>query len=105
MFPSRRGTPLYLGNLVMHKIKPTLTQVGIEWREWHAFRRGLATNLYSLKVQPRIIQSVLRHGNLSVTMACYVKTVPSDVIEAMNRLEEMCTNMHPFPSEAEKLVV
>lgn len=33
-----------------------------EWHGWHAFRRGLATNLHALGVDDKTIQAILRHS-------------------------------------------
>ena len=54
--------------------------------EWHAFRRGLATNLHQLGVQDKVIQRILRHSNVAVTQACYLKTADADVQRAMEQL-------------------
>jgi len=32
------------------------------WHGWHAFRRGLATNLHALGVDDKTIQAILRHS-------------------------------------------
>ena len=40
-----------------------------EWHGWHAFRRGLGSNLYALGVSDKIIQRILRHANVSTTLA------------------------------------
>jgi hypothetical protein len=45
-----------------------------EWRGWHAFRRGLATNLNRLGVDHSVIQRILRHSTVAVPQACYIKT-------------------------------
>jgi integrase len=55
------------------------------WRGWHAFRRGLATNLNRLGVDGLVIQRILRHSNVAVTQACYIKTV-SEAAKAAKRL-------------------
>ena len=54
--------------------------------EWHAFRRGLATNLHQTGVQDKVIQRILRHSNVAVTQACYIKTADADVQRAMEQL-------------------
>lgn len=59
-----------------------------DWRGWHAFRRGLATNLYSLGVPDLLIQRILRHSNVSTTQDCYIKTPPKDVTDAMQKLAQ-----------------
>lgn len=38
-----------------------LKGTGLEWRGWHSFRRGLATNLGELGVAPKVIQRIMRH--------------------------------------------
>ena len=59
-----------------------------EWHGWHACRRGLGTRLNQLGVSDVVIQRILRHANVSTTMAYYVKPVASDVVEAMKKLEQ-----------------
>jgi len=68
-----------------HKFK--LDRSGVLWHGWHAFRRGLATNLNRLGVADKTIQAILRHANLSTTMNVYVKSVDEDSIKAMQSLD------------------
>ena len=110
MFKSERGTPLNLNNVLNRMILPALNRCEVchkpernhtdedheyrrdssrpEWHGWHGFRRGLATNLKQLGVDDHVIQRILRHSHVSVTQACYIKTVPQQAIDAMNRLEK-----------------
>ena len=46
---------------------------GIEWKGWHGFRRGLATNLFDLGVHPKLIAAILRHSDVATTMKHYIK--------------------------------
>src|SRR5207302_9448342 len=51
MFPGARcGKPVSMANVANRAIKPALKAAGLSWHGWHAFRRGLATNLNSLGV-------------------------------------------------------
>jgi integrase len=93
MFPSPEGKPINLDVLARDVIRPTLERHGLRWYGWHAFRRGLATNLHRLDVPDDIIQRILRHSNLAVTQGCYIKTVDADMVAAMRRLEN-APNMH-----------
>ncbi len=93
MFPSPRDKPIYLDALAADVIGPALNGQGLQWHGWHAFRRGLTTNLHRLGVQDEIIQRTLRHSNIRVTQNCYIKTVDADVIAAMRSLEN-APNMH-----------
>jgi integrase len=58
-----------------------------EWYGWHAFRRGLATNLHRLGVDDLTIQAILRHSNVAVTQKCYIKTSSEQTRAAMQRFE------------------
>lgn len=58
-----------------------------EWRGWHAFRRGVATNLNRLGVPDKVIQRILRHSNVAVTQAAYIKPEDKDSRAAMEKFE------------------
>jgi integrase len=71
-----------------------------KWHGWHACRRGLATNLYRLGVPSKVIQQILRHSNVSVTEAYYIRPMGEDVLRAMENLEanlDSKTVAQPFP--------
>jgi|SRR5438552_3521415 len=57
------------------------------WHGWHAARRGLGTNLYRLGVPDKVIQAILRHSNVNVTLGYYIKPQTPDVVAAMGRFE------------------
>ena len=68
---------------------------------WHAFRRGLATNLHGLGVPAKVIQQILRHADITTTMNIYVKSNMGEATTAMKALEAICaTNVQPFTGEA-----
>ena len=98
IFRSKTGSPMDLAQLARFVIRPALKGTGIEWHGWHAFRRGLATNLYRLGVPDKTIQAILRHANLSTTMNAYVKSVSADATTAMKALEDLC-NQHATAAE------
>ncbi|HTZ48481.1 MAG TPA: tyrosine-type recombinase/integrase, partial [Verrucomicrobiae bacterium] len=60
----------------------------LRWHGWHAFRRGLATNLHTLGVDDKTIQAILRHSNVGLTMNVYVKSVGESQVSAMDALSE-----------------
>jgi len=77
-------------------LRPALETNDLKWHGWHAFRRGLASNLHRLGVSDKVIQQILRHANVSTTMNIYVKTVSADAANAMKHLETMCaTTVQP----------
>jgi integrase len=72
-----------------------------EWRGWHAFRRGLATNLNRLGVDDLVIQRILRHSNVAVTQACYIKTASEDAKAAMQKLETALNDTYVTPRQSD----
>lgn len=83
----RTRRPRDLVALGRKKIKPQLAASGVKWYGWHAFRRGFATRLHEEGVQDKIIQSLMRHSSLSVTMGYYVKALPAANIKAIQKLK------------------
>jgi integrase len=110
MFPNVVGKPLSLNNLLRREILPILNRcrhggksrdghhkAGHEferdeslprWHGWHAFRRGLGSNLYALGVPEKVIQGILRHANVSTTTTYYIKTTDTQAAKAMAKLEK-----------------
>jgi len=88
MFANSIGGALDLDNLANRVIKPVLKPNGLKWKGWHAYRRGLATNVHELGIPDKVIPAILRHEDVKTTQRSYIKTVPSVVTEAMKRLEQ-----------------
>jgi integrase len=89
----RRGTPLNMANLARRVILPAIAEVmldngPLQWKGWHAFRRGLASNLFGLGISGKVIQGILRHSDINTTMQIYVQTDQTAAREAMQKLEE-----------------
>ena len=110
IFATRIGTRISMNNLLNRLMLPTLNRCqhcGLpkdknhlkqehkfarddrlpQWHGWHAARRGLGTNPYRLGVPDKVIQAILRHSNVSVTLGYYVKQQTPDVIAAMDKFE------------------
>jgi integrase len=93
LIESLAGTPMNLDNLANRTIKPLLMENGIKWHGWHAFRRGLATNLHELGVDDLTIQKILRHEDVSTTRKSYIKQRDEKSVEAMGRVEKRWEEM------------
>lgn len=107
MFPSPTGKPVNMDALASDVIVPIITKAGVPWRGWHAFRRGLATNLHRQGVSDMTIQRILRHANVGVTQACYIKTSDSDAKAAMEQMErslEHAPSMHLSGAERPRVM-
>jgi integrase len=97
IFQSPYGKPLNLDALASKVIRPALKPAGLPWYGWHAFRRGLATNLHRLGIADKVIQQILRHANVTTTMNIYVKLVTRDAAEAMKVFEAKCATVVQQP--------
>jgi integrase len=86
IFHGNTGNPLRLENVLRRSVKPVLAEEGLEWYGWHAFRRGVATNLHMLGVDDKTIQNILRHSTVAVTQALYIKPVAKASSKAMKKL-------------------
>ena len=80
--------PLDLHNMVNRVILPKLRKEKIKWCGLHGFRRGLATTLYSLGVDAKTRQSILRHANIQVTENIYTQPVSEVSKAAMSKVEK-----------------
>jgi integrase len=109
MFATEVNTPLDLHNVFTRQIEPVLNacaecgeirkEHGEEtdheyrrsdlpvWHGWHAFRRGLATNLNDLGVLDLTIQRILRHSDVTTTRKAYIKPLDHQVTAGMAQLE------------------
>src|SRR5207302_5293941 len=110
IFQAGNGQPLRLDNLARRVIIPALSPCAIckkqeeehkpeahvferdsslpLWHGWHAFRRGLATNLHTLGIDDKTIQAILRHSNIGITQNIYIKSVSESQVSAMDALSE-----------------
>jgi integrase len=59
----------------------------VAWQGWHAFRRGLASNLNELGLSDLTIQRILRHRNVTTTRKSYFKVREPEVAAGMAQLE------------------
>ena len=100
MFTNTLKKPLDLNELYRRFIKDILQAAHIPWHGWHAFRRGLATNLHRLGVDDKTTQAILRHCNVAVTQNVYIKTVSADSVAAMQQLEKAVTFSHRSQAQA-----
>ena len=58
------------------------------WHGWHAFRRGLATNLHELGTDDKEIQAILRHSDVRLTQNIYIQSVDESQVDAMDVLSQ-----------------
>jgi len=87
VWPAKRGKlPIAFSNLYRRHILGPMKKAKLTWYGWHAFRRGLASNLAELGVPDPVIQQILRHEDVSTTQRFYRKTRRPAVTKAMKKL-------------------
>ncbi len=87
MFHLGDGKPMDFDKLAQRVIRPVVEAIGVDWYGWHGFRRGIASNLYELGANEKIVQRVLRHAKAHVTKDRYIKAFDPAVLAAMKTLE------------------
>jgi integrase len=87
IFHSGDGNPMDLDKLAQRVIRPLIKSIGMEWYGWHGFRRGVASNLYGLGADEKVVQRIVRHAKSHVTKDRYIKAFDPAVLAAMRRLE------------------
>jgi integrase len=63
----------------------------MKWNGWHAFRRGLATNLREMGVPTKVIQRICRHADEATTKKHYIHATGPGVRSGMRKLEASMT--------------
>ncbi len=69
-----------------------------QWHGWNGFRRGLATNLHDLGIDDKTTSRILRHANVAITQAAYIKTLDSQQIDAMQQLQRLVEERLALPA-------
>ena len=86
MFHNGDGQCLDTDKLAQRVIRPAIVAIGLPWYGWHGFRRGIASKLYELGANDKIVRRILRHANPHVTKERYIKAFDPAVLEAMQRM-------------------
>jgi integrase len=88
VFPNQRGGPLNLASFTRIVIAPAIRREKLRWKGLYAARRSAATILTQLTGDALAAKEVLRHKDLRVTTAAYVRSIPVAAINGMKLLAE-----------------
>jgi integrase len=90
VFPSQAGTPMNAKNLTARSFKPLLVQAGLSHSvRLHDLRHTCATLLFGKVVHPKIVQELLGHATIAITLDTYSHVLPdmqSEAVVAMQAL-------------------
>ena len=88
VFPNTIGKPMNADNLYHREFKPLLKKAGLSGFTFHSLRHTCATLLCSKNVNPKIVQEMMGHANISQTMDTYSHLMPGMGDAAATALEE-----------------
>lgn len=77
IFAATAGTPLNPENLVKRSFKPLLKKAGLPEIRFHDLRHTCATLLLGRGVHPKLVQELLGHATIAMTLDTYSHYLPS----------------------------
>jgi integrase len=88
VFCTSIGTHLSPTRDVLDQLKALLKKAELPEIRFHDLRHSSATMLLAIGVHPKIVQEILGHSQISMTMDTYSHVLPTMQQEAMNKLNE-----------------
>jgi integrase len=90
VFCTKVGTPLSVHNLHNRSWKPLLRKAGLPpGTRFHDLRHTCATLLLAKGVHPKIVQEMLGHSSISITLDTYSHVLPNMQSEAVRAMEDI----------------
>jgi len=91
VFCTSLGTPLN-PNKVLERFKTLLKRAGLPHMRFHDLRHSAATILLTMHVHPKIVQELLGHNQISMTMDIYSHVLPTMQGDVMSKLNDALMN-------------
>jgi integrase len=89
VFRSVTGTPLRRNNLVRRSFKPLLEKAGLPHTvRFHDLRHTAASLLFLKGTHPKIVQELLGHATIAVTLDTYSHMIPGMSAQAARAMED-----------------
>jgi integrase len=89
VFTTLIGTPLNRHNVFSRSFKPLLRRAELPDMPFHALRHSFATLMLTSGEHPKVVQEMMGHSGIRVTMDFYSHVLPDMQKEAVNRLGAM----------------
>jgi integrase len=87
VFCSETGTPLSCHNLHNRSWRPLLRKAGLPQIRFHDLRHTCATLLLTKGVHPKVVQELLGHSSIAITLDTYSHVLPNMQSEAVRAME------------------
>jgi integrase len=88
IFCTSRGTP-FIATYIHGTFKALLKKANLPDIRFHDLRHSAATLLLSMGTHPKVVQELLGHSQISMTMDIYSHVMPTMQKDAMTRLNEV----------------
>lgn len=82
------------------EFKQLLKSAGLSDMRFHDLRHSAATILLTMGIHPKVVQEILGHSNVSITLNVYSHVLPSLQREAMDQLDKQFKPFNPPMNEA-----
>ena len=87
VFSNTVGNFIVPGNLLLRFYR-LLKDAGLPRMHFHDLRHSAATMLLSVGVHPKVVQELLGHNQISMTMDIYSHVLPTMQQEAMSKMND-----------------
>lgn len=86
VFPNTRGNFIERAKL-WHMLNKVVEQAGLPHMRFHDLRHSAATIMLAMGIHPKVVQEILGHSSISVTMDLYSHVLPSVQQEAAGKVD------------------
>lgn len=91
VFCDAHGVPLRAGGMLRQPFQPLLAKAKLPHIRFHDLRHSTASLLLTMGVHPKIVQELLGHSQIFVTLDIYSHALPTLQGEAMQQLNALLT--------------
>ncbi len=103
VFCTSIGTHLNPTRDMLDQLKVLLKKAGLPDMRFHDLRHSAATLLLSVGVHPKVVQEILGHSQISITMDVYSHVLPGMQQDAISRLNDAIREEKPSVADGESL--
>jgi integrase len=89
VFATRVGTPINRRNLVIRSLRPLLDRAGLPKIRFHDLRHTCATLMLCGGIHPKVVQELLDHASVTITLDTHSHVLPSMQGEAAEKMNSM----------------
>ena len=88
VFPNTRGNFIELAKL-WHMLDGLVKQAGLPHMRFHDLRHSAATIMLAMGIHPKVVQEILGHSSIAITMDLYSHVLPSVQQEAAGKVNDV----------------